>query len=237
MPEPIPTPEPSPATPGDPGVLAAQDRFVEAWGKMGSVWGISRTMAEVHALLYISGEPLCTDDIMDRLQISRGNASMSMRALLDWGVVKRAHKRGDRKEYFEAEQDVWTIFRAIVRERMKREVDPCLASLHEIRDEMTRNAAARGEAPARQGARGRKRRAGSELDRLSERLDAMLEFFELATRLGQRFTGPTGPGLQIAATILSKTPHAPNARAAEPTLPRLVAPEDAPGGDAPPEER
>jgi len=70
----------------------------------------------------------------ERLQISRGNASMSLRALLDWGIVQRTHKRGDRKEYFGAEQDVWSLFRAIVRERMKREIDPLLASLFEIRD-------------------------------------------------------------------------------------------------------
>ncbi len=220
MSEPLST---SSDAPGDPAVRHAQDRFVEAWGKMGSVWGISRTMAEVHALLYITGEPLCTDDIMERLQISRGNASMSMRALLDWGVVKRAHKRGDRKEYFEAEQDVWTIFRAIVRERMKREVDPCLASLHELRDEVA-SAAAKAPAPKRHG------RARGPLDDVSARLEAMIDFFELATRLGHRFTGPTGPGLQIAATLLSKNHGAKrDARdaAEEPAvLPRLVNPEE-----------
>src|ERR1041384_3170136 len=72
----------------------AQDRFVAAWGQMGTAWGISRTMAEVHALLYIPGQPMNTDDIMERLQISRGNASMSLRALLDWGIVQRTHKIG-----------------------------------------------------------------------------------------------------------------------------------------------
>ena len=95
-----------------------QDRFVSVWGQMGSAWGISRTMAEVHALLFITGEPLCTDEIMDRLEISRGNASMSLRALTDWGVVTRTHKRGDRKEYFRAEQDVWAMFRVIVFTRL-----------------------------------------------------------------------------------------------------------------------
>lgn len=122
------------ATP-DPAVLrAAQDRFIAAWGQMATTWGISRTMAEVHALLYITGEPHNTDDVMERLQISRGNASMSLRALLEWGIIGRTHRRGDRKEYFIAEQDVWAMFRIIVRERMKREVDPLLASLYEIRD-------------------------------------------------------------------------------------------------------
>ncbi|MAY75238.1 MAG: transcriptional regulator [Phycisphaerae bacterium] len=167
-------------------------RFVEAWGRMGSVWGISRTMAEVHALLYITGEPLCADDIMDRLAISRGNASMSLRGLLDWGIVSRAHRRGDRKDYFVAEQDVWAIFRAIVRERKKREVDPLLASLHELRDH-TREA---------QRESGRSGKA----DDIDGRLDEMLEFFEMASTLAERFIGPSGPGLRFAATMLSKAP-------------------------------
>jgi HTH-type transcriptional regulator, glycine betaine synthesis regulator len=125
-------------------LTAAQERFVATWGQMGSTWGISRTMAEVHALLYITGEPMCTDDVMERLAISRGNASMSIRSLVDWGIVTRTHKRGDRKEYFQAEQDVWALLQAIVRERMKRELQPVLASLYEIRD-LT---AARDRSPA-----------------------------------------------------------------------------------------
>ncbi len=180
----------------DRAIAEARERFVTVWGQMGGAWGISRTMAEVHALLYVTGEPMCADDIMERLQISRGNASMSLRALLDWGVVYRTHKRGDRKEYFVAEQDVWSMFRAIVRERIKREIDPLLASLHEIRD-MTGAAAMHRGLPVN-GA------SGSELRAHNERLDAMLEFFEVAERLSQRFVSPTGRGLQIAATLLSK---------------------------------
>jgi len=160
------------------------DGFVEAWGHMGSVWGISRTMAEVHALLYITGEAMCTDDVMSALQISRGNASMSLRALLDWGLVGRAHRRGDRKDYFRAEQDVWAIFRAIVRERVKREVDPLLVNLHELSD---RTAGEHDDAAGR------------------ERLDRMIEFLEMTTRLGERFVGPTGPGLRLAASLLAKS--------------------------------
>jgi len=172
----------------EPEVRHDQDveRFIEAWGRMGSVWGISRTMAEVHALLYITGDSMCTDDIMARLQISRGNASMSVRALLDWGVVSRVHRRGDRKEYFQAEQDIWSIFRAIVRERVKREVDPLLVSLHEIRDRTRED----GAAPA------------TEID---ERLDSMIGFFEDTSGLAQRFIGPSGSGLKLAATLLNVT--------------------------------
>ncbi len=168
---------------GDDPLREAQDRFVAVWGQMAGAWGISRTMAEVHALLYISGVPLCTDDIMERLDISRGNASMSLRALLDWGIVERSHKRGDRKEYFECEQDVWAMFRAIVRERIKREVDPLLASLHEIRDLTPPTKVADAEAH-------------------NERIDALLDFFQTVEKLGHRFVSPPGRGLQLAASLL-----------------------------------
>lgn len=158
------------------------------WGQMGSAWGISRTMAEVHALLFITGEPLCTDDIMERLQISRGNASMSLRALLDWGVVEREHRRGDRKEYFKAEQDVWAMFRAIVRERMKREVDPLRAQLYEIRDQTATERVGREPSP--------------ELAAHNKRLDEMLRFFNTLEGVSNSFVSPTGRGLQAAAKIL-----------------------------------
>ena len=143
-------------------------------------------MAEAHALLYISGEALCTDDVMERLEISRGNASMSLRALLDWGIVSRTHKRGDRKEYFVAEQDVWDMFRAIVRERLKREVDPLLVSLHETRDLTRKETATLG------------------IDAHNVRLDEMLAFFSMAEKLGQRFVSPSGRGLRAAASVLSR---------------------------------
>ena len=127
--------DPSPhGTPTPESELEAQDRYIATWGNMGSAWGISRTMAEVHALLYITATSMCTDDVMDRLEISRGNASMSLRALEDWRLISRAHRRGDRKDYFVAETDVATMFRTIAAERKKRELDPVLASLYEIRD-------------------------------------------------------------------------------------------------------
>ncbi|MEO1008968.1 MAG: ArsR family transcriptional regulator [Planctomycetota bacterium] len=164
----------------------AQDEFIAAWGQMSSAWGISRTMAEVHALLYITGEALCTDDVMDRLQISRGNASMSLRALLEWGIVSKAHKRGDRKEYFLAEQDIWAMFRAIVRERLKREVEPLIAQLNDIRDRNDET----GDAQTTADYQGR--------------IDALVDFFGTVDRLGQRFASPSGQGLRAAATLLAK---------------------------------
>jgi len=174
-----------------------QDRFIAVWGQMGAAWGISRTMAEVHALLFIAGSPMNTDEIMDRLQISRGNASMSLRALTDWGIVSRSHKRGDRKEYFIAEQDVWALFRAIVRERMKREIDPMLAQLFEIRD-ITGVETSRGKSS---GTTPDERRAILEHN---QRLDAMLEFFKTLDAFSRRFVSPAGKGLELAARVLAK---------------------------------
>lgn len=177
----------------------AQDRFIASWGRMGSAWGISRTMAEVHALLYVTGEPMNTDEIMERLAISRGNVSMSVRALLDWGVIQKTHKRGDRKDYFRAEQDVWAMLRAIARERIKREVDPLLQSLEEIRALTPATA----------------RTAPESLQALNQRLDAVAECFELLSVLSQKFAGPTGTtgarggggaGLKAAAKLLAKMP-------------------------------
>src|ERR1700722_13867183 len=104
----------------------AQDLFIRRWGEMGQTWGINRTMAEIHAFCYITGLPQCTDDVMDRLNISRGNASMSLRALCDWGIIRRLHKRGERREYFESVGDVWEMFSLIAAERKRREMDPVL---------------------------------------------------------------------------------------------------------------
>ncbi|MEO0629314.1 MAG: MarR family transcriptional regulator [Planctomycetota bacterium] len=174
-------------------IVEAQDSFVSSWGQMAGAWGISRTRAEVHALLYITGDAMNTDEIMDRLQISRGNASMSIRALLDWGIVSRTHKRGDRKEYFSADQDVWSMFRAIVRERMKREVEPLLAVLFEIRDQL----------PAADDAEGDAQR---DLIDHQRRLDEMLSFFKTVEKLSQRFAGPAGSGLEAAAKLLGRLP-------------------------------
>lgn len=181
----------------DDSLRAAQDRFIASWGQMAGAWGISRTMAEVHALLYITGEAMNTDEVMERLEISRGNASMSLRALVDWSIAERVYKRGDRKEYFKAEQDVWTMFRAIVRERLKREVDPLVASLYEIRDATAKAAPSKTSPDART------------IAEHNRRLDELLDFFRTIEGLGQRFVSPAGRGLQLAATLLKAvTPDA-----------------------------
>src|SRR4051812_43686209 len=115
----------------DQQLRTAQDLFIRRWGEMGQTWGINRTMAEIHALCYIVGRPLCTDDVMERLHISRGNASMSLRALCDWGIIRRLHKRGERRGYFESPRGVWGMFLLFAAERKRRGRDTGLGRIKE----------------------------------------------------------------------------------------------------------
>lgn len=108
-----------------------KDNFILHWGEMGSLWGINRTMAQIHALLFVSEAPLCANDIMEELQISRGNVSMALRELIAWGIVQRVHIKGERREFYSTEKDVWQMFRIIARERKKREVDPTIGVLRD----------------------------------------------------------------------------------------------------------
>jgi len=110
----------------------AKQMFIETWGKLGSEWGINRTMAQVHALLLISPEALTTEEIMEALSISRGNANMTLRDLMGWGLIEKQHKAGERKEYFYADKDTWNIARQVAKERRKRELDPVLKALDEL---------------------------------------------------------------------------------------------------------
>lgn len=124
----------------------ARDELVRRWGEMGGYWGINRTMAEIHALMFVTDKPLCTDDVMARLQVSRGNASMNLRALVDWGLIQRVHVLGDRKEYFKADTDVWRMFETIMRERRRREVEPIIATIDRCREMVAPPAASRRSA-------------------------------------------------------------------------------------------
>jgi DNA-binding transcriptional regulator GbsR (MarR family) len=119
-------------------LLAARDEFISQWGAMGSAWGISRTMAQVHALLMTSDRALTTDEVMDELKISRGNAHQNLRELAGWGLVRSVIRKGERKEYFEAEKDVWRMFCIVTRERKRREVEPALRALRAC-EEQTRS--------------------------------------------------------------------------------------------------
>ncbi len=109
----------------------ARSRFLQCWGEMGSCWGINKTMAQIHALLMVHEEPLSTDEVMRELNISRGNANMNLRSLVDWGLVRRSFKKGERREYFQSEKDVWRMFCTIARERKKREIEPVITALQE----------------------------------------------------------------------------------------------------------
>lgn len=112
----------------------AKRHFVETWGRLGAEWGINRTMAQVHALLLTSAQPLSTDQIMAELTISRGNANMNLRALVDWGLITRESRPGERKEYFRAEKNAWEMARIIATQRRKRELDPLIRSLEALLD-------------------------------------------------------------------------------------------------------
>ena len=110
----------------------AKTKFVQTWGALGSQWGINKTMAQIHALLMVSNEPVSMEDIMTELQISRGNASMNLRALMDWGLVYKEYKAGERREFFTAEKDLDELAVKIAKERSKREIKPTLKVLKEV---------------------------------------------------------------------------------------------------------
>ena len=110
----------------------AKEKFVQSWGALGSQWGINKTMAQIHALLMVSAAPVSMEDIMESLKISRGNASMNLRALMDWGIVYKEYKSGERREFFTAEKDLDELAVKIARERSKREIKPALKVLKEV---------------------------------------------------------------------------------------------------------
>jgi DNA-binding transcriptional regulator GbsR (MarR family) len=112
-------------------LLQAQDQFILEWGRMSSSWGINRTMAQIHALLFVSAQPLTVDDIMKRLLISRGNASMSLRDLMEWGIVRRFRRPGERRDVYTSETDPWQMFARVIRERKRRELDPTAKAIRE----------------------------------------------------------------------------------------------------------
>src|SRR5437867_12249557 len=114
-----------------------EDQFVDLWRTMSSLWGISPTMAQIHGLLYITGAALSMDDIMERLGISRGNVSMNLSKLVEWGLVRRVHKRGDRRDYYESLNDVWEMFTIVAAQRKRREIDPILNTLRRCKEELS----------------------------------------------------------------------------------------------------
>jgi HTH-type transcriptional regulator, glycine betaine synthesis regulator len=153
-----------------------EDQFVELWNNMGSLWGISPTMARIHGMLYITGSALSMDDIMVRLAISRGNVSMNLSKLVEWGLVRRVHKRGARKEFYESLSDVWEMFTLVASQRKRREIDPILNTLRRCRDELTPEAL--GGLAAEEATQQRFRRV-NDLLKVLTRVDSLAQkFFE-----------------------------------------------------------
>ena len=112
----------------------ARQQFISSWGAFGTHWGINRTMAQIHALLLVSPDPLTQDDIMEELNISRGNTNMNIRELINWGLVERVILPGERKEFFTAEKDIWKVVKQIIKERKKRELEPMMQLLDKLED-------------------------------------------------------------------------------------------------------
>ncbi|QDK81658.1 transcriptional regulator [Spirosoma sp. KCTC 42546] len=111
----------------------AKDKFIHTWGTLATQWGINRSMAQLHALLLIAPQPLATEDVMEQLQISRGNASMNLRDLMDWGLIYKQLKPGERREFFIAEKDIWKVARQVAKERRRREITPVVEVLNELK--------------------------------------------------------------------------------------------------------
>src|SRR3954471_10913723 len=144
-----------------PPLSSIQQKFILHWGEMGTRWGINRTVAQIHALLFLSPKPLNAEDIAATLGVARSNVSTSLRELQGWGIVRVTHLIDDRRDHFESMKDVWEMFRVIVDERRKREADPTLAMLRDAVGEAKKPGAADGYT--------------------RERLADMLQFFELMT--------------------------------------------------------
>lgn len=146
----------------------AQQKFIHIWGSLGSSWGINKTMAQIHALLLASPEPLSTEQIMEVLSISRGNANMNVRTLADWGLVMKEIVSGDRKDYYSAKKDIQTIARQIVKQRRKKELEPMLSAIKDVRMSLS-NSKDNPESFSKQV---------SEIEDFAIKIDQLLEKFE-----------------------------------------------------------
>ena len=123
----------------------SKQKFIDTWGSLGSEWGINKSVAQVHALLLVSTEPVSTDEIMEALTISRGNANMSLRQLMDYGIIYKKVVAGDRKEYFVAEKDIWKWAVKIAMMRKQKEIEPVMSVLNELKEETKKDKSADGK--------------------------------------------------------------------------------------------
>lgn len=164
----------------------AREEFISQWGAIGSSWGINRTLAMIHSLLMTSAEPMSTDEIMAELQISRGNASTNLRELIGWGLIRQIVRKGERKEYFEAEKEVWKIFSTVARERKRRELVPALEVLTRCADQT-------------------KDEKSTEAKAFHKQMSELREFLKLAERVVETIaTSEQGRVLKFAANLFSK---------------------------------
>jgi DNA-binding transcriptional regulator GbsR (MarR family) len=171
-----------------PVLTEVEGRIVDLWGTMSSLWGVNPTMARIHGLLFITGTPLTMNEIMDRLAISRGNVSMNLTKLIEWGLVQRIRPRGDRREHYASLTDVWEMFTRIAAQRKRREIDPVLSTLRQCRDDLSDHA----EEP------------GSDV-RL-KRIEDLLAFLTLMDHLAQQFFA-SHKDLRAAVELLTKNPN------------------------------
>lgn len=163
----------------------ARDEFVSQWGALGTQWGINRTMAQIHALLMTAPQAMTTDEVMEELEISRGNAHTNLKELVAWGLLRVIVKKGERREYFEAEKDVWSIFTIVARERKRREIEPALAILHKCADETRGIATPDGKA-------------------FHDQMKALEEFVGFASKMSDRIASMKhGLAVQLATKLLS----------------------------------
>jgi DNA-binding transcriptional regulator GbsR (MarR family) len=165
----------------------ATQKFIIHWGEMGSRWGINRTVAQIHALLYISSEPLTAEEIHETLGVARSTVSTGLRELQSWGIVKITHVLGDRRDHFEVIGDVWEMFRVVLSERKHRELDPALDVLRETVSELEQ---------------------GSKNDLATqEKMSEMLDVFETVSKLydqADKLSTPTLVKLAKSSDIVSK---------------------------------
>ena len=166
-----------------------EQEFVGLWRRMSSLWGISPTMARIHGLLYLTGAALSMDDIMARLDISRGNVSMNLSKLVEWGLVRRVHKRGDRRDYYESLRDVWEMFTLVAAQRKRREIDPILATLRQCKERLSPETI--GGAAADDAVQEQRRR-----------VQDLLSLLSLMDSLSQRFF-ESNRGLRAAVELLA----------------------------------
>ena len=162
----------------------ASQKFILHWGERGQAWGINRTMAQIHALLMTAPQPLSTDEVMEELEISRGNAHTNLKELVAWGLVRMVVRKGERREFFEAEKDVWKIFTTVARVRKRREIDPALAVLRKCAENSREIKTPEGRA-------------------FFEQMRQLEEFVEFASTMSDRIANMKhGFAVQMAAKLL-----------------------------------